>query len=184
MNVMKLKRKTLYRVIETAALALAALDLIAYLFVARPLANSVSAAQERFSESRQQVRLSEARIALYQKELAEIPATEKEMKAFVEEHVPPRRRGYSRVSGLVHKVAQDSNVQVDQLAYRLEMEPKDPLQRLEFQVKVVGPFEALLRFTHALETSSDLVLVRGLIFQPGETRGLGLRILADAYVTP
>jgi hypothetical protein len=183
-NVMKLKRKTLYRIIETAALSLAVLDLIAYLVIARPLASSVSAEQERFSESRQQVRASEARIGLYQKELAAMPATERELEAFLKEHVPPRRRGYSRVSGLVHKLTQDSNVQMDQLGYRLEMEPKDPLQRLEFQVKVTGPFEALLRFTHALETSDDLVLVRGLIFQPGESAGLGLRILADAYVTP
>jgi len=181
---MKLKRKTIYRIIETAALSLAALDLIAYLVIARPLASSVSAEQERFSQSRQQVKASEARIGLYQKELSEMPATGRELHAFLEEHVPPRRRGYSRVSGLVHKLTQDSNVQMDQLGYRLEMEPKDPLQRLEFQVKVTGPFEALLRFTHALETSSDLVLVRGLIFQTGETQGLGLRILADAYVTP
>jgi Tfp pilus assembly protein PilO len=181
---MRIKRKTLYRILETTALSLVALDLIAYLAVARPLASSVSVEQEKFSESRQQVRLSEARIRLYQKELAELPATEREMKTFLEEHVPPRRRGYSRVSGLVHKLTQDSNVQMEQLAYRLELEPKDPLQRLEFQVKVTGPFEALLRFTHALETSSELVLVRGLIFQPGETQGLGLRLLADAYVTP
>ena len=181
---MKLKRKTLYRAIEIVALSLATLDLMAYLVVSRPLAGSVSAEQERFSASRQQVKLSEARIGLYQRELAEMPATEKEMKAFLEEHVPQRRRGYSRVSGLVHKLTQDSNVQLEQLAYRLEIDPKDPLQRLEFQVKVTGAFEALLRFTHALETSSDLVLVRGLIFQPGEAQGLGLRLLADAYVTP
>ena len=181
---MRLKRKTLHRILETAALSLVALDLIAYLVIARPLANSVSSEQERFSESRQQVSLSEARIALYQKELAAIPTTEKEMKSFLEEHVPSRRRGYSRVSGLTHKLTQESNVQLEQLAYRLELEPKDPLQRLEFQVKVTGPFEALLRFTHALETSSELILVRGLIFQPGETQGLGLRMLADAYVTP
>lgn len=181
---MKLKRKTLYRIIEIAALSVAALDLIAYLVIARPLAGSVSSEQDQFSEARQQVKLSEARINLYQKDLAEIPETEKELKAFLDEHVPPRRRGYSRVSGIVHKLTQDSNVQMDQLAYRLEMEPKDPLQRLEFQVKVTGPFEALLRFTHALETSGDLILVRGMIFQPGETQGLGLRILADAYVAP
>jgi len=181
---MKLKRKTLLRIVETAAISLVVLDLIAYLVIARPLSSAVSAEQERFSEERQQVRLSEARIGLYQKEIAALPETENEMKSFLEEHVPPRRRGYSRVSGLAHKLAQDSNVQIDQLAYRLEMEPKDPLQRLEFQVKVTGPFEALLRFTHALETSNDLILTRGLIFQPGETQGLGLRILADAYVTP
>jgi Tfp pilus assembly protein PilO len=181
---MKIKRKALYRIIEISALSLVVLDLIVYLAIARPLNSSVLTEQDRFSDSRQQVRLSEARIALYQKELAEMPVTQKEMKAFLEENVPARRRGYSRVSGLVHKLTQDSNVQMDQLAYRLEMEPKDPLQRLEFQVKVTGPFEALLRFTHALETSSDLIQVRGLIFQPGETQGLSLRILADAFVTP
>lgn len=181
---MKLKRKTLHRVVEIAALSLAIIDLVVYLAVARPLASAVSTEQDRFSESRQQVRLSEARIALYQKELAEMPTTEKQMRAFLADHVPPRRRGYSRVSGLVHKLTQDSNVQLEQLAYRLESDPKDPLQRLEFQVKVTGAFEALLRFTHSLETSGDLVLVRGLIFQPGETQGLGLRLLADAFVTP
>jgi len=180
----KLRRKTLYRVLEAAALGLAALDLVVYVAVARPLQDAVKSQQERFSEIRRQVRLSEARVVRLQGELAALPVTSKEMKQFLTDHVPPRRRSYSRAAGLVHKLTQDSGVQLKQVAYRLDPNTKEPLERLGILVNVEGPFESLLRFMHSLETTDNFLLVRGIIFQPGDNGGLALRLLAELYVAP
>jgi len=180
----KFRRKTLYRILEAAALGLAAVDLVIYLAVARPLQDAVQSQQERFSEVRRQVRLSEGRVTQLQDELETLPATGKEMKQFLTDHVPQRRRSYSRAAGLVHKLTQDSGVQLKQVAYRLDPNAKEPLERLGILVNVEGPFESLLRFMHSLETTDNFLLVRGIIFQPGENGGLALRLLAELYVAP
>lgn len=180
----RLRRRTLHNILEGAALGLVALDLVVYLGLARPLSSAVKSQQERFNSARQQMRMTEIRIGQAQVEIAALPGTAEEMKEFLDEHVPPRRRGYSRAAGLVHKLTDDSGVQLKRVAYRLSEDPKDPLERLGIQVNVEGGFESLLKFTHALETSNDFLLVRGIIVQPGEDNGLGLRVLAELYVTP
>jgi hypothetical protein len=180
----RLRRKTLHRILEAAALGMAALDLLFYVAVARPLADGVRDQQTRFAEARLQVRLIQARISEAQDELNQLPSTDAAMKKFLEAHVPPRQRGYSRAAGLVHKLTDDSNVQLKRVAYRLTVDPKEPLERLGIQVSVEGPFEGLLKFTHSMETTDNLLLVRGVILQPGDSGGLGLRLLAELYVTP
>jgi Tfp pilus assembly protein PilO len=180
----RIRRKKLERVIEVVALSLAGLDLVVYLGVARPLSSAVASKQQAFSASRRSIRMSEVRSAKLSQSLAELPSTDEDIKQFLSEHVPPRRRGFSRAAGLVRQITQDSGVQLTGVSYRLETERKEPLQRLAVQVNVRGPFQNLLHFTHALETAKDFVLVRGLILQPGETGGLALRLVADLYVTP
>ena len=180
----RLRRKTLHRILEIAALGMVALDLVFYLVVARPLAGGVRDQQERFAAARVQVHLIQTRIGQAQDELNALPSTDAAMKKFLENHVPPRQRGYSQAAGLVHKLTEDSNVQLKRVAYRLTVDPKEPLERLGIQVSVEGPFEGLLKFAHSLETTDDLLLVRGVIVQPGDNGGLGLRLLAELYVTP
>lgn len=180
----RFRRKKVYQIIEIMALGLMALDLLVYLVVARPLDLVVKSQQEKFSAAKRNVKLTEMRISQLQEELAELPATGEEMKQFLDQHVPPRRKGYSRAAGLVHQLTQDAGVQLNQVAYRLDSDHKEPLERLGIQVNVQGTFENLLRFTHSLETANDFLLVRGVIFQPGEGGGLALRLLAVLYVTP
>ncbi len=180
----KLRRKTLLRILETAAFGMVALDVLFYLAVARPLADGVRDQQQRFADARQQVHLIQARIGQAQDELNALPSTDAAMKKFLQAHVPPRQRGYSRAAGLVHKLTDDSNVQLKGVHYRLTVDPKEPLERLGIQANVEGPFEGLLKFAHSLETTEDLLLVRGVILQPGDNGGLGLRLLAELYVTP
>jgi Tfp pilus assembly protein PilO len=183
-NMAKLRRKTLIRILEAAAVGLAALDLVLYLAVSRPLAVAARDEQQTFSETRLQVKQTQARIAQFQKELAALPQTRHELDQFLQDHVPQRRKAYSRAAGLVHKFTQDAGVELTRVAYRPEGRPSEPLEQLGISVTVQGPFEGLQRFTHSLETSSDLLIVRGAIFQPGETGGLALRLLADLYVNP
>lgn len=180
----RITRKKLARFVEGVALSLAGLDLIVYLAVARPLASAVATKQQEFSASRRSIRASEVRLAKLSQSIAELPSTDEQVKQFLSDHVPPRRRGFSRAAGLVRQITQDSGVQLTGVSYRLETEHKEPLQRLSVQVNVRGPFQSLLHFTHALETAKDFVLVRGLTLQPGEGGTLALRLVADLYVTP
>jgi Tfp pilus assembly protein PilO len=184
MTMPKFGRRNLRLALQTAALGVAALDLVVYLALARPLASAVRSEQEKFSSARSQVRAKEAQLARLQKSLAELPDTDEELKEFLSQHVPPRRRGFSRAAGMVRQFTQDAGIQLTGVAYRLGSDRNAPLERLGIQVTVEGPFQSLLRFTHAMETANDFVLVRGLAFQPGESGGLALRLLADLYVTP
>jgi len=161
-----------------------ALDLALYLAVARPLQSAVESEQADFSAGRQEAKLTEGRIAKDQTELATLPVTERELKQFLTDHVPQRRRGYSRAAGLVHQLTQDSGVQLKQVAYRLDPNSKEPLERLGVMVNVEGSFESQLKFVHSIETTNDFLIVRGIIFQPGESGGLALRLLAELCVTP
>jgi Tfp pilus assembly protein PilO len=180
----KLRRKTIHRILEAAALGLAALDLVVYLGVSHPLAIAVRNKQETFAATRLQVKQTQTRIAQFQKELAALPLTRQELDQFLQDHVPRRRKAYSRAAGLVHKFTQDASIELTHVAYRPEGRPTEPLEQLGISVTVQGPFEGLQRFTHALETAPDLLIVRGVVFQPGETGGLALRLLADLYVNP
>ena len=180
----RLRRKTIYRILEAAALGLAALDLVLYLGVSHPLAIAVEDQHQTFSTTRVQVKQTQARLARLQKELTALPETRQQLDQFLRDHVPPRRKAYSRAAGLVNKFTQDAGVELSRVAYRPEGRPTEPLEQLGISVTVQGPFEGLQRFTHALETAPDLLIVRGAIFQPGETGGLALRLLADLYVNP
>jgi len=180
----RFRRKKVERVIEIVALSLAGLDLVVYLAVARPLSSAVAAKQQAFSAARRNIQMSEVRLAKLSQSLAALPSTDEDIKQFLNDHVPPRRRGFSRAAGLVRQITGDSGVQITGVGYRLETQRKEPLQRLGIQVNVHGQFQNLLRFTHALVTAKDFVLVRGLAFQPAEAGGLALRLAADLYVTP
>ena len=184
MTIPKFRRRKMRRALQITALGVAALDLVVYLALAHPLASAVRSDQEKFLSARLQVRAREAHIARLQKSLAELPDTDEEMNEFLSKHVPPRRRGFSRAAGMVRQFTQDAGVELTGVAYRLGSDRNAPLERLGIQVTVQGPFPSLLRFTHAMETANDFVLVRGLAFQPGESGGLALRLLADLYVTP
>jgi hypothetical protein len=180
----RLRRKTTYRILESAALGLAALDLVIYLGVSHPLEVAVRDQHETFSATRLQVKQMQLRIFQLQKELAALPQTRQQLDQFLQDHVPARRKAYSRAAGMVHKFTDNAGVVLTHVAYRPEGRPKEPLEQLGISVTVEGPFEGLQRFTHALETAPDLLIVRGAIFQPGETGGLALRLLADLYVNP
>jgi Tfp pilus assembly protein PilO len=65
------------------------------------------------------------------------------------------------------------------------MEHHDPLERLAVEINAQGPYAGLLKFSHALETANEFILVRDFDLTPGGENGsLGLRLSADLYLTP
>jgi Tfp pilus assembly protein PilO len=170
------------RVLERVAIALVLLALGVWLMAVRPLEDKLLAEQQAFRAARQQKLAAEARVGRLEK--IRVTDADTELKGFVSEHMPPRRRSFSKAADLVRRLAEESGVQLSGVSYRLGEVKGEPLQRLGIEVSVQGPFPNLLGFAHAVETSSDFLVLRDFSLETGDGETLALRMAADLYVTP
>ena len=170
------------RVLERVAIALVLLALGVWMAVVRPFDDKLLAEQQTYRTARQQKLTAEARVTRLEK----IPVTDAdaELKGFVGEHMPPRRRSFSKAADLVRRLTEESGVQLSGVSYRLGEVKGEPLQRLGIEINVQGPFQSLLGFAHAVETSSDFLVLRGFTLEAGDEGTLELRMRVDLYVTP
>jgi Tfp pilus assembly protein PilO len=169
------------RILERVALGLALLALGVWLVVAHPFEDKLLAEQQAYRNARQQKLAMEARVARLEK----IPVADAgaELKDFVSEHMPLRRRSFSKAADLVRRLTEESGVQLSGVSYRLDEVKGEPLQRLGIEVSVQGPFPSLMGFAHAVETSSDFLVLRGFSLETGDGATLALRMTADLYLT-
>ncbi len=181
----KSRRQIVSRIIEATGAGLLALDLLVFFAVYRPLGDKLEMQERRQAELRQTIRNQQVRVDLLKKYEAAMPHVEKGLEDFTTNRIPPRQEAFSTAARLVHKVADASGVKVSTLAYRLDTEHHDPLEQLAMQIDVQGQYSSLLKFSHALETASNFLLVREFTITSGEENGaLGLRLGADLYLTP
>jgi Tfp pilus assembly protein PilO len=178
------RRHVLIRVIERVGLVLILLDALLYLAMLRPVQNLVSSEQQRFAATRRQIREAQARVERLERFQEALPGAGEKVDAFKRDHVPPRRRGFSRADRLVRSTADLSGAQLTSIAYRLNTDHDEPLERLGMEINVEGSFVNLFKFAHALETASDFIVIREFSFEPGEGSALTLRLVADLYLTP
>ncbi|HZP00124.1 MAG TPA: type 4a pilus biogenesis protein PilO [Terriglobia bacterium] len=179
-----IRRKLLTRILERVAVGLVLLDLVLYLAAVRPLDTLTRNEWNRMTATRQHVQKLENEVARLEDYQRDLPRTLKQIQAFQHDHVPPRRRGFSRAARLVRQLTEQSGLQLAGVAYKLNPAKNDPLERMGIEVNVAGPYPNLLKFSHALETSSDLILLRDFTFSPIEAGGLELRLTADLYLLP
>ena len=174
----------LVRIIVRLALVLLALDVVAFFAVSRPLARLETMAWNRLTEVRRRALETQTRVSQLERFQAKLPTAREQLAAFEHDHVPPRRQAFSRVARLVRKLSEQSGLEHAEIAYRLEASGKEPLERLGVELNVEGNFANLLKFTHALETASDMIVLRDFTFGPGESGQIGLRLTADMYLSP
>src|SRR6516225_6085722 len=170
------------RIVERVAIALVLVALGVWLVIVRPFEDKLLAEQQAFRTARQQKLAAENRVARLEKIRVTDAGTE--LKGFVNEHMPPRRRSFSKAADLVRRLTEDSGVQLSGVSYRLDEVKGEPLQRLGIEINVQGPFPSLLGFAHAVETSSDFLVLRGFTLEAGDEGTLELRMRVDLYVTP
>jgi len=170
------------RVLERGAIALVLLALSVWLVAVRPFEDKLLAEQQTFRTARQQKLAAEARVARLEK--IRVTDADAELKGFVGEHMPPRRISFSKAADLIRRLTEESGVQLSGVSYRLGEVKGEPLQRLGIEASVQGPFPNLLGFAHAVETSSDFLVLRGFSLETEDGETLALRIAADLYVTP
>lgn len=180
-----IRRKFLLKILERVAVGLVLLDLVLFFAVLQPLQKMSTSEWRLMTATRQRVQQLENRVAKLERYQKELPGALKQIQAFQHDHVPPRRRGFSRAARLVRRLSEESGIQLAGVAYKLNPRKDDPLSRLGIEVNVAGPYANLLKFSHALETASDLILLREFTFNPvQEGGGLELRLTADLYLMP
>jgi hypothetical protein len=178
----KSRRRTVTRILEGVAVGLVLLDVVLYFALVRPLRSMRTAEQVRYSATRERVRELTVRAVRLEKFQTAVPETEDQLGAFMRSHIPPRRQGFSRAARLVRRLTEQAGVQLSGVTYKLDSSADDPLERLGIEVEVEGPFPSLLNFSHALETTTDFIVVREFAFEPTEGQGVALRLGADLYL--
>ncbi|MGH9470255.1 MAG: hypothetical protein ACRD1N_07930 [Terriglobia bacterium] len=163
---------------------LVALDALAYFALNRPLARLVAQEQQRFSAVRLQWLREKTRLAYLEKRDAALPGEDRQLRGFLEQHVPERREGFSRAALLINRLTQQSGVELAGISYTLDKSKGEPFEHLGVKVQLQGPFTGLLQFEHALETASDFIVVRGFKFEGSQNGLLGLNLNADLYLMP
>jgi Tfp pilus assembly protein PilO len=176
------RRRLVARVLERVAVGLVLLALGLWLGVVRPFDDKLRAEQQAYRNARQQKLATEAQLS----RLENIPITDADadLKDFVSEHMPARRRSFSKAADLVLHWAQESGVQLSGVSYRLGEGKHEPLQSLGIEVNVQGPFPGVMGFAHAVETSSDFLVLRSFNLEAGDGGTLTLRMAANLYLTP
>jgi len=183
-SVRKSRRQNLIRFVKVAGLGLVILDLVIYFAAYRPLENMIAAQQQQYSEARERIREEQARLERLSKFQAALPDAAKHLVDFTKQRTTPRRRGYSTVAHLVRQQADAAGVQPPSIVFRLDSIHHDPLARLGLDISTEGPFSNVMKFAHALETSSDFLLIRGFSLATTDSGALSLRLVADFYMTP
>lgn len=177
-------RQTVIRAFEIGGASLVLLDVLLYFVVFRPIQALASSEQQQFATMRRRIFDGEIRIERLKDFLGALPEAGERLVSFKREHTAPRRQGFSQAATLVRRATDQSGTQLTSVSYKLDNSTSGPLQRLGLVIKVEGGFPALLKFTHALETASDFIVIRSFIIAPGEGGVLGLRLAADLYLTP
>ena len=178
------RRQIVHRIIEVIGAGLVVLDLLVFFGVFRPLGNKLSEEARRHTELRQTIRTQQVRLDLLKKYEAALPQVGKGLEDFTTNRAPSRREAYSTAAHLIDKVADAAGVKVTTRAYRLYTEHKDPLEQLAIDMSVQGSYASLLKFSHALETANEFILIRDFSITPGESGAISLRLGADLYLTP
>ncbi|HTV54899.1 MAG TPA: hypothetical protein VMI06_08270 [Terriglobia bacterium] len=165
---------------------LVALDAVVYLAIDRSMADLAAREEQQFSATRLQLRSRQAALLQIQRRVDALPGEEKQLRAFVEKHIPQRREGYSRAAVLIENLTERSGVQFSGIGFgRVENQETDgPFRVLTVNVGVQGPFVNLLNFSHGLDTAGDFLVVRGFKFESRAQGVLGLRLTADLYLMP
>lgn len=180
----KARRRAVLRIAQLGAAGLVLADIALYFAVVRPLDSLATQGWQSLESARRHVREMQAGVARLEKIRATLPETTEQLGTFVHHHMPPRRKSFSRVDRLVRRVSEQAGVQLaDAPHYRLDSHEGEPFERMGMDLSVVGNFTNLLRWVHALETSSDFIVVHGFNFVSAEGGALQLRVTADLYLS-
>lgn len=178
------RRKQIIRLFEAAAIGVVVLDLAVYFLAVRPVQRRIVREENSYHRASLEVQQRQIRVVRLEKFQKELPAAEDKLKDFLHDHVPSRRMVFSDAARLVRVLTQKNGVKLDNVSYKLSSQKGEPLEQLGLDVTVEGSFENLLKFSHSLETSDDLILVRDFSFSAGQGSSISLRVGGILYITP
>jgi len=180
----KNRRHTVNRAFEITGASLVLLEVVLYFGMFRPTQAMVSSEQKQYAALRRSILDDGGRIEQLNKFRASLPEASQKLASLERDHTPPRRQAFSKAKALVQRAAEQSGAQLVSVAYKLDNNTSGPLQGLGLAINVAGPFPALLKFAHALETASDLLLLQSFTLGVGDNGTLELRLIEELYLTP
>jgi len=180
----KSRRQFIIRAVEITGATLVVLDLLLYFGAYRYAQSMLFSEQQQFESLRRGMFEAEDRIERLKKSREALPVIDKKLAALEHDHTPPRRQAGSQTAKLVRTVTEKSGAQLDNVAFKFEEKTSGPLERAGVVINVEGPFPALLKFAHGLETSGDLLVIRSFNMVEADEGILQLRLVADLYLTP
>jgi len=169
---------------EWGALAMVAADLILYAAWVVPVDRLAAGEERRHAELSERLLAETEVIGRLEEFKNAAPQTAQELDTFVNKHIPPRREAYYRAARLMRELADHSGLQLSGISYKLDPWRDEPLRRLAVEVRVEGPFNALLNFAHELETTKDFVMVENCNVQGHQGESLAMRLTAGMYLEP
>jgi len=178
------RHQTVIRVFQIAGASLVLLDVLLYFGMFQYAQTLVFSEQKQFATLRRRILDGEVRIERLKKFREAMPEAGKRLASLERDHTPPRRQAFSQAAKLVRRATEQSAAQLASVVYKLDTNASGPLQRLGLVIIVEGSFPALVKFTHGLDTASDLLVIRSFNIVEGDSRELKLRLAADLYLTP
>jgi Tfp pilus assembly protein PilO len=178
------RRKKVIRFFEAAAIGAVLLDLAVYLLAVRPVQREIVREENSYHQASLQFQQRQVQVARFEKFQKALPSADEKLKNFIHDHVPSRRTVFSDAARLVRVLTQKNGVKLDNVSYKLSSEKGEPLDQLGLDVTVEGSFPNLLKFSHSLETTDDLILVRNFSFAAGQAGSVSLRVGGILYITP
>jgi Tfp pilus assembly protein PilO len=169
---------------EWGALALVGVDILLYVALVGPVGGL------RTSEEREQRELAgrlvaeKEVVARFEQFKNAAPQTSQELMSFTDKHISPRREAYYRAARLVRELADRSGLQLTGISYKLDLWRGEPLRRLSVEIRIVGPFDGLLKFAHDLDAASQFVLLENCSLQGTEGEGMAMSLTAGMYLEP
>lgn len=161
------------------------LDAALYLGAVGPVRARVQTVHREFNRLRHQILDQRARVEQLRAAREKLSETQVETDDFYRHYLYPRRGAYSRMSGALRTFAEETGVELDQIAYSLGEPEENSLRHLSVRTTVVGDWNAELRFLRRLERAGDLILVHRATLAPSNYPGLlSMQLNLGAYLRP
>ncbi|PYV17653.1 MAG: hypothetical protein DMG21_07780 [Acidobacteria bacterium] len=178
------KVRKVARWFEWVALALLAMDGALYVALVGPVGRLAASEERRRVEIRERIQMEKEVVARLERFKNAAPKTSEELASFTEEHISPRREAYYRAARLVRELTDRSGVELTGISYRSDPWRGEPLRRLSLEIRVTGPFDGLLKFTHDLDDSKQFVVLENCNLQERGGEGLAMNLSAGMYLEP
>jgi type IV pilus assembly protein PilO len=167
---------------RAAAVVLAAISLLAFLYLISPFTRSSAEKQQELVEKQSQLRAVEDQTRPLQKLPELVTKARADIAAFYADRLPAYP---STVYNEVNSLARKNNVTVAQVKYDVFDLPVPSLKVLQAQAQVRGSYPDLVKFINSVERSKMFFVIESL--QIGESQknaSIQLRLTMVTYLRP
>ncbi len=169
---------------EWGAVALVGVDILLYIALVGPVGGLRTSEERRQRELAGRLAAEKEVVARFEQFKNAAPQTSEQLMSFTDKHLSPRREAYYRAARLVRELADRSGLELRGISYKMDLWRGEPLRRLTVEIRVEGPFDGLLKFTHDLDAGNQFVLLENCSLEGHEGEGMAMGLTAGMYLEP